>query len=342
MTMVVPDFWAEGRAQSQRGGHQVTVRRFGWSMTSELDAKAMADNRARDALARVLAGESLPWRDRRVPYNGADGMPIREEVVSRHGEEVVTRNGYGAQCLNSPRLLMADVDHESKPLRSLGGFYFVLMLIAIESGRRWVSADDGTPASGWAQAAGGAVGFLLALAFIALVQWVRHSLRRLSEAGQGGLARIAMRRVEVFMADHPDWGLRVYATPAGLRLMATHRPFAADDPEVARFFDAVQADPHYVAMCRVQHCFRARLTAKPWRMADWARRKSRPTPWPTTSALAKARANWLAAYDEHASAYAACRLAQTLGQSRIAPELANAVALHDDASRALRTDLPLA
>ncbi len=108
--MIVPDHWAEARRQHREPGRQVTVRRFGWSATSAEAAQAMADQRAEEALRRLLAGEKLARREPKVPYNGAAGVPIREEVLARHGEEVVTRNAYGARCLNSPAALFADVD----------------------------------------------------------------------------------------------------------------------------------------------------------------------------------------------------------------------------------------
>ena len=100
--MIVPRFWAEGRLQVRDAQRQVTVRRFGWSDESEAAAQAHADARTREALERILAGESLPRRDHKVPYNGAEGLPIREEILERHGEAVITRNTYGSRCLNTP------------------------------------------------------------------------------------------------------------------------------------------------------------------------------------------------------------------------------------------------
>src|SRR5688572_18920533 len=114
--MIVPDYWVEARKQHRSAGKQVTVRRFGWSATSESDALAMAERRAEEALHRILSGEKLERRERKAAYNGAFGVPIREEVLSRHGEEVITRNSYGAHCLNTPRALFADVDFSNAPL----------------------------------------------------------------------------------------------------------------------------------------------------------------------------------------------------------------------------------
>jgi len=36
--MIVPQFWAEGRVRDRIAGHQVTIRRFGWSDVSQEDA----------------------------------------------------------------------------------------------------------------------------------------------------------------------------------------------------------------------------------------------------------------------------------------------------------------
>ena len=102
--MIVPQFWAESRLQHRKKGKQITLRRFGWSDSSQADAQSNADARVKEALARVLTGEKLPRRDPKIPYNGADGVPIREEIVSRHGETIITRNSYGARCLNTPNV----------------------------------------------------------------------------------------------------------------------------------------------------------------------------------------------------------------------------------------------
>ena len=64
--MIVPQFWAEARALA--------------------------------ALQRLVDGERLPRRKPKIGHNGAEGVPIREEIVDRHGDAVVTRNAYGARC----------------------------------------------------------------------------------------------------------------------------------------------------------------------------------------------------------------------------------------------------
>lgn len=79
--MIVPSFWAEARRQIRQGKRQITVRRWDWSDTSEADAQAMADARADEALALAQTDNTVERRERKVAYNGAQGVPIREEVL---------------------------------------------------------------------------------------------------------------------------------------------------------------------------------------------------------------------------------------------------------------------
>ncbi len=117
--MIVPRFWAEGRISKRDKKGQVTVRRFGWSDESQEAAQGRADLRAREAFDRITSGESLPRVEPKRAYNGAEGVPIREEIVARHGETIITRNAYGALCLNTPNVLFADVDLQEGFFRRL-------------------------------------------------------------------------------------------------------------------------------------------------------------------------------------------------------------------------------
>jgi hypothetical protein len=334
MSMIVPDFWAEGRAQARKGGKQVTVWRFGWSDASQDEAQQMADQRAQEALARKLDGDRVNWREPKVPYNGAQGMPIREQVVSRHGDEVITRNSYGALCLNTPGVLFADVDLESTPLRSWKVEMYLLLGVAALLCSWFFYRISSAILAG---------GLLLSWAILTrAVHRLRRFLQRRREAREGGLAAIALRRVKDFAAAHPDWGLRVYQTPAGLRLMATHRRFDPGEPAVAEFFDAVQADPLYVTMCKNQQCFRARLSAKPWRIGMRDRLRPRPGIWPVNPERLPERNAWLTLYDARASTFAACRFERALGNPAVAPDVAAVIDLHDSTARALQAELALA
>jgi hypothetical protein len=241
-------------------------------------------------------------------------------VLSRHGDEVITRNAYGARCLNSPRALFADVDFE--PPTTLGAAVGVFALLALPA------IGFGLTRGGW----GLAVFLLLVALFLALP--LARALRRLQAAAMGGPESLARRRVDRFVARHPAWNVRVYRTPAGLRLLATDRLHVPADAVVAEFFKAVGADPVYVRMCLNQHCFRARLSAKPWRIGIASHLRPRPGVWPVAPEHAARRAAWVAAYDARAADVAACRYLGSVGSGRVDPRIEPVVALHDRESRA--------
>jgi len=331
--MIVPAFWAEGRIQARVGGRQITVRRFGWSDDSPLAAQAHADARTRDAFDRIAAGETLERRERRVPYNGADGMPIREEIVERHGDTVVTRNGYGARCLNTPEVLFVDVDFEDvrRAARATAARQALLPALAAGGAAGWA-------ASSWLAAAVAAAGvFLLVWRLLASAQG-----RSRAQAGEAGPEAAARQRIARFVAQHPDWHLRLYRTPAGLRVIAMHRTFSPQELAVADCLHALGADKVYARMCRNQNCFRARVSAKPWRIGIGEHLRPRPGVWPVAPQHLAQREAWVARYEAAARGHAACRFVEAVGASGSVDPRARAVqGLHDALSRA-DSGLPIA
>jgi len=326
--MIVPDYWAEARRQHRAGGRQMTVRRFGWSEASEADALAMAEDRAGEALRRILAGEKLERREPKVAYNGAEGVPIREEVLERREGLVITRNAYGAQCLNAEKALFADVDFapRANPLATRVAFAVLLL----------VSAAAGVILGKWL--------FGVMFVFLSLVSapLFGRAITAAFVAARGGAEALARARLATFLAGHADWSVRVYRTPSGLRLLATHRPYGATDDVVREFFDAVSADPVYVRMCLNQHCFRARLTAKPWRIGIDAHLRPRPGVWPVRPEHLPRRQAWVTEYERKAAGFAACRFVETVGSGAMHMALRPVVALHDERTRALQPGAPLA
>lgn len=326
--MIVPDYWAEARQQHRQKGKQVTVRRFGWSTVSQAEAQSMAEARAAEALSRILAGEKLARHEPKTAYNGAFGVPIREEVLSRHGEEVITRNAYGAHCLNTPRALFADVDFE--PIDNPRVRNTIRLILAVAAGL------SGWFFHSWALA--------IILLFIALnlARPIAAVLLRAKEAKQARPADLARQRIQSFLAYHPEWSVRLYTTPGGLRLLATHRPFEPSDPEVAEFFAAVGADPVYVQMCANQQCFRARLTAKPWRIGISSHMRPNPGVWPVAPERLPLRQQWVEKYEQKAAGFAACQFVEVLGAGAVHKDLRNVIDLHDRTARALEREISIA
>lgn len=326
--MIVPDFWAEAQRKQTSNGRNVTVRRFGWSTLSPEDAQAMAEARAEEAVRRRMAGEALTARELKMPYNGSEGVPIREEVVARHGEVVVTRNAYGARCLNTEHALFADIDFKIEVRFWQGLLSWALLCL-------------GAGLLAWQLRSAGTFVLMLFLSLL-LAAPATQQVRRLWLAVRGGPLRVQRRRIQAFLAEHPHWSLRLYQTPAGLRLLATHEPMAARSDLSRALFQAVGADENYARMCLNQNCFRARLSGKPWRMGLSGHIRPRSGNWPVAPEQVPARKAWIERYENQAANYAACRYLETLGSGVIHAELQAVVALHDEESRALRQDLPLA
>jgi hypothetical protein len=249
-------------------------------------------------------------------------------VISRHGDAVITRNGYGARCLNTARALFADVDFDKEPTFRQGLWMFAALTACFVA--------LGLVQKSWLLGIAG-----LVIALVAAWPLTRLLLSVRLQLG-GGAPKLARERIEKFLAANPAWGLRLYQTPAGFRVLATHRQFEAQSQEVRRFFEAIKADPVYVRMCVHQNCFRARLSAKPWRMGIDAHMRPRPGVWPVNPELAPLRQQWVQAYEAKASLFAACRFVESLGSGSVHDSLRDVIELHDRESGALKPGLKLA
>lgn len=322
--MIVPQYWAEGRIQHKKDGKQVTVRRFGWADESQEAAQEMADVRTEEALRKILSGKKLDKTEPKIPYNGADGVPIREEIVERGGVNILTRNSYGALCINTPDVFFIDVDYsEHRPFRYLTR---VLFLASVASALWWREET----------------GFLTPVAIgcaLFLPSVITGAIRQLHLKLKGGHERLAMEKVELFMATRFHWNLRIYRTPNGLRLLAAHRKFTPSDPEVAECFEALGSDPVYRIMCLKQQCFRARVSPKPWRIGMEDR--LRLGVWPVKPENLPARRDWVARYEMAGKAFSSCAYVETKGNGQVDPGIAPVIEWHDELCRA-KSGLPTA
>ncbi|SEK65810.1 hypothetical protein SAMN05428989_0552 [Pseudoxanthomonas sp. GM95] len=326
--MIVPEYWAEARLHTRNKGRSVTVRRFGWSDAGQAEAEAHAQARVQEAFDRIVSGEKLPRRELRSNY-GIHGVPIREQIVERHDGVVITRNSYGALCLNTPDVLFADVDFDTPP-RGCGltlGFSAVMLVAGFVLGawqRQWLA------------------GIAAACIVLLIANFIALRRKRRQWDKDGGPQARALARIEAFSNAHPDWHLRVYRSPAGLRVLAMQRTFAPDEAAVADCFHALGADQLYATLCKVQHCFRARLTGKPWRMGITRRIRPTVAAWSSEQAQRPERLAWIADYERVARDFAACHYLQSLGDvSKVDPRAEQVRALHDAMTRA-GSDLPLA
>lgn len=327
--MLVPRYWAEHRIQLHEGrGPQTTIRRWGWSGSSQAEADQHARERAEAVAAEVRAGKKLSLaerRERKVAYNGADGLPIREEILQDFPDldAVITRNQYGARCLNVREVMFADIDVTVGQSNTIGGWIglFIMSVGVCSSLKNW---------------------WWIAVPIFAVVIWRRlaHSARIRRQRKLLLSPDWIAAKIDEWCANHSSWSLHLYRTPAGYRLLGTHALFDPTSEDIIEFFRFFAVDPQFVQMCRKQRCFRARLTGKPWRMGvkdrmGWGT-------WPPTSTKATdRRREWTGKYEKIATGYSACRYLMHRGSGVEHPRAAAIRRIHDEACRAI-SDLPLA
>jgi hypothetical protein len=141
-----------------------------------------------------------------------------------------------------------------------------------------------------------------------------------------------------FSRRNPNWGLRVYRTAAGWRVLVTHSLF---EPESSPFQQAMQqmgADELYIRLCRGQKLFRARLSPKPWRVGC----PSAEAQWPVPDTTEEKRMEkWVVAYDQACRGKGVCHFLTHLGaEDSQDPAIAEVIKIHD--GHCLATEAPLA
>lgn len=136
-----------------------------------------------------------------------------------------------------------------------------------------------------------------------------------------------LERIRMFQQANKSYVFVVWETAAGLRFAVTNRELRPDDATLGRLFAPLKVDRLYTRLCKAQTCFRARLTAKPWRVGV----ERPPCRFPRRDeAQAAAHAAWLAGYERASSGTCAARRLAVVGH---APRLPDAVTrvleLHD-------------
>ena len=113
------------------------------------------------------------WAEARLQKRGH-----REQIVERHGDAIITRNSYGARCINTPDVLFADVDFRSEPSFS---FLVIVFFALIAGGAAAIYAFE----LNW--------GLLIGIVFVALIATyaVADTLQRIAKAIGGGPEALA-------------------------------------------------------------------------------------------------------------------------------------------------------
>ncbi len=266
---------------------------WGWSDTSPEDALAHAMTRAQRMREWIARGKFNPVDS----HYGYPDRPMREEVL-REFQDAGGPAGSAVVSRNSMGCLVLNTTS--------------LMFVDVD-------LPDTEPVRG---AAGGLFSLLFG----------RKKDKPVETPPPPPDNRI-MAKVDAWLQSHPGWGWRVYQTRAGVRLAATHQPVIVRDAVVGDAFAAFDADPLYRDLCGRQECFRARLTAKPWRCGTPKLRARYRWPWNDPTAEERFRA-WEERYLAAAKDYATCKLVGQFGAQEIHPALRELVDFHDKATRA--------
>ncbi len=150
----------------------------------------------------------------------------------------------------------------------------------------------------------------------------------------------AIHDVEAWAGKHPEFGIRIYATFAGLRCLILNTVFKPKSDHASEILQDLKSDPLYVRLCKAQECFRARLTPKPWRCGMRQPAGSLRYPWENPQLEAEFR-QWEKQYDAAVSKYAVCSFVKQIGSRNIHPDVESIMGFHDRVTRA-ESNLPLA
>ncbi len=325
--MIVPRYWSEATTKTSIEGRQFTLKRFGWSDTSEQDAGIHARSRLDEALEVLVREGDVRRVDHKAAYNGAEGMPIREEVIATRQDVVISRNSYGALCLNTPDVLFADIDFEFKAPAS----YFLPVSVPLSA---MVSALALFYHS-WP----GLITGLFATVILSVV--LGNIIRRMRATPERDIEQATVERIKQLSRQSPELNIRLYRTPAGLRALLLNDTYAPASEAALTLLKRLQSDRVYIQMCRNQECFRARVSPKPWRIGlD----RIRPSPgiWPVRPERLEERTTWVDEYTRRAEGYASCRFLLQLGSTRVHRKADFVRQIHDDMCKVSRNDLDLA
>lgn len=147
-----------------------------------------------------------------------------------------------------------------------------------------------------------------------------------------------LEQLQHVLAGRGEMGFRIYRTAAGFRVIGLGREFDPAGRDAEDLMLATGTDEQFRRLCRVQRCFRARLTPKPWRCGV-------PRPWiryPYLNATAEQEMRkWIEKYERQAAHYATCRLVAEIGTGAAEGDQSLLLELHDGITKA-SSSLPLA
>ncbi|OUS03877.1 hypothetical protein A9Q81_06420 [Gammaproteobacteria bacterium 42_54_T18] len=325
--MIVPKYWSESKTKKIANGQQFTIKRFGWSDENELDAKKHADSRLSEAVKTLEKEGDVRRIDHKTSYNGAEGIPIREEVISTHQDVVISRNSYGALCLNTPDVLFADIDFEHNASFTVSVIAFVL-LSSLAPVAAWIYMS-------WVPLV---VGVIIALILTPILAGL---INKVIQWFNGGPEEKALEQIKRVSSENAELHLRLYRTPMGYRVLLMNDTYSPASDAAINLLKDLQSDNIYIQMCKNQDCFRARVSPKPWRIGV-DRLKPNPGVWPIKAERLRERMRWVGTYEKKARSYSSCHYVLDLGSDKVHKKAEFVRKIHDDMCRVRKSTFEIA
>jgi len=304
-----PRFWAKvGREVLLSAGKPGLITCWGWSASSPMEARGMAEARLASAV-RPLAG-AREYPSFVFPSTWSQYLENKGTVGTAPFD---IPQGRGVPSLTERKNWLWGYSPKGLPGSPKGS----------------VKLKTGMPAAGWRpevepilqEVAGprGTCGVVTRNRYGARIMNATNAM--FVDIDGQDKERLQAGLVE-WSRENPKASLRVYETQNGLRVLRTDRLFDARSRETQDVLASMGSDEKYAVMCAAQDCFRARLTPKPWRcgVAD------------APSVLGAGLAippSWVQAYERASQEYGVCRYLGWLGPKMLMPEISPVLMLHD-------------
>ena len=306
--MNIPKYWEKKEVTFDIDGREAICNIWGHSDGDPEAARQMIEEK----IPQVEEAIRRRWDDEDGKYAGGykgDYYTVdfirehRLEEISQDSEEiaVITRNSYGSKIINCPEVMFVDIDTEEEAWDDWGHNSGCLGLFLGSSPK-----EPAEPAPR-------------------------------PEPSQAKLDALA--RVQSYVDSNSGTGFRIYETTRGLRLIATDQLYEPASDDAMAVMKTLHSDELYMRLCRVQKCFRARLTPKPWRVGV-------PSPpfqraWGGPGQPNPGYDSWLENYENMSKSYQTCHFMEKIGLEAPDPAIKEVVRVHDEACGA-DGDRPLA